>query len=138
MLKYSKFHICIIVCVLSHIWLFTTPWTVEPARLLCPCDCPGKDTEVGCCFLLQGDLPNSGMEHISRVSCIGRQILYHCTIWNAQFFLRESIIIFRKFKIRKKVFCIFLYIYHFQFSALTCIVTNIHLVTFSLCPKNFI
>ena len=28
------------------------PWTV-PARLLCPWDSPGKNTGVGCCFLLQ-------------------------------------------------------------------------------------
>jgi len=67
----------------------------------------------GCCFLLQGHLSNSGMEHISCASCIGTQILYHCTIWKAQFFfLREWIIIFRNFKVRKKVFCIFLCIYH--------------------------
>ena len=52
-------------------------------------------------------------------------------------FFSESIIIFRNFKIRKKVFYIVLCIYRFQSSALTCVVTNIHLVTFSLCPENF-
>ena len=30
-----------------------TPWTAAP-RLLCPWDPPGKDTGVGCRFLLQG------------------------------------------------------------------------------------
>ena len=29
------------------------PWTVS-ARLLCPWDSPGKNTGVGCHFLLQG------------------------------------------------------------------------------------
>ena len=31
---------------------FVTPWA-EPARLLCPWDFPGKNTRVGCHFLLQ-------------------------------------------------------------------------------------
>ena len=37
-----------------------TPW-LQPARLLCPWDCPGKNTGVGCHFLLQGILPNQGL-----------------------------------------------------------------------------
>ena len=30
-----------------------------------------------------GDLPNPGMKPASRVSCIGRQILYRCATWEA-------------------------------------------------------
>ena len=30
-----------------------------------------------------GDLPNPGISCVSCVSCIGRQILYHCTTWEA-------------------------------------------------------
>ena len=37
----------------KSLWL---PWTAAP-RLLCPWDFPGKDTGVGCHFLLQGNLP---------------------------------------------------------------------------------
>ena len=37
----------------SHVWLFATLWTVQPARLLCPWDSPGKNTGVGCHALLQ-------------------------------------------------------------------------------------
>ena len=37
--------------VLSHVWLFGTPWTVS---LLCPWNFPGKNTGVGCHFLFQG------------------------------------------------------------------------------------
>ena len=36
-----------------------TLWTVAP-RLLCPWDFPGKNTGVGCCFLLQGVFPTRG------------------------------------------------------------------------------
>ena len=46
-------------CVLSRfscVLLFVTPWTVA-ARLLCPLNFPGKNTGVGCHFLLQGIVP---------------------------------------------------------------------------------
>ena len=42
-------------CVLSHfsaVRLFETPWTIA-TRLLCPWDSPGKNTRIGCHFLLQ-------------------------------------------------------------------------------------
>ena len=38
-------------CVLSHVWLFVTPR--KPAILLCPQHFSGKNTGVGCHFLLQ-------------------------------------------------------------------------------------
>ena len=44
---------------LSHVQVFATHG-LQPTRLLCPWDFPGKDTGVLCHFLLQG---------ISRVSC---------------------------------------------------------------------
>ena len=50
-----------------------TPWTMQPARLLCAWDSPGKNTGVGCHSLLQGIFPtrgsNLGFLHY-------RQILY--------------------------------------------------------------
>ena len=39
---------------LIPVWLFVTPWTV--AMLLFPWDFPGKNTGMGCHFLLQGIL----------------------------------------------------------------------------------
>ena len=36
--------------------------------------------EVGCHFLLQEIYPTQGFICISCVSCVGRKILYHCTI----------------------------------------------------------
>ena len=38
---------------------------------------PGKNTGVGCHFLVQGIFPTQDQIRISSVSCIGRQILYH-------------------------------------------------------------
>ena len=40
--------------LLSCVRLFATPWTVEPTRLLCSWDSPGKDTGGGGHALLQG------------------------------------------------------------------------------------
>ena len=41
--------------LLSHVRLFSTqPYGLQPARLLCSWDSPGKNTGVGCHFLLQG------------------------------------------------------------------------------------
>ena len=40
-----------LVSVTKRVWLFATPQT-EPTRLLCPQNSPGKDTGVGCHFLL--------------------------------------------------------------------------------------
>ena len=51
--------LCACMCVLSHSWLFATPWTIA-CRLLCPWDFPGENTRAGCHFLLQGIFPTQG------------------------------------------------------------------------------
>ena len=43
----------------SRVWLFVAPWTVA-RQALCPWDFPGKNTEMGCHFLLQGNFPMQG------------------------------------------------------------------------------
>ena len=56
-------------CVLSHVShveLFVTLWAVL-LQAPCPWDSPGKNTGVGCHFLLQGNLPNPGLEPVSLV-----------------------------------------------------------------------
>ena len=55
------------------------PYGPQLSRLFCPWDSPGKNTEAGCHFLLQGDLPtqglNPGLLHCNPgLYC--RQILY--------------------------------------------------------------
>ena len=45
------------VKLLSHVRLFVTPWTPKPTRLCRPWDFPGKNTGVGCHFLLQRTFP---------------------------------------------------------------------------------
>ena len=59
--------------LLSHVQLFATLWTVA-ARLLCPWNSPGKNTEVGCHSLLQDIFPTQGL-NLGLVHC--RLIHYH-------------------------------------------------------------
>ena len=56
------------VCMLSCIWLFVTP---GPS---CPWNLSGKNTRVGCHFLLQGIFTIQG-SNLGLLNC--RQILYH-------------------------------------------------------------
>ena len=61
---------------------------LQPARLVCPWDSPGKDTGVGCHFLLHGILPtqelNPGLPH-------HRQIVYSLSYREA--ILRGSLLL---------------------------------------------
>ena len=55
---HSILKLCARACsvVSNSLWLCG----LEPARLLCPWDSPGKNTGVGCHFLLQGIFPTQG------------------------------------------------------------------------------
>ena len=65
---------CILSCSVESDSLW--PYWLKPARLLCPWDYPGKNTGVGCRFLLQGIFRPRDWTHVSYISCTGRQILY--------------------------------------------------------------
>ena len=47
------------------------PYGLQPARLLCPWDSPGKNTGLGCCALLQGILKKEVSEFMAlgQVQC---------------------------------------------------------------------
>ena len=49
---------------------------LQAARLLCPWDSPGKNTGVGCCFLLQGIFPTQGSNLHLWCLLLCRLILY--------------------------------------------------------------
>ena len=66
------------VCVCSVVSDSLPPHGMEPARLLGPWDFPGKNTGVGCHFLLQWIFLTQGLNAVSCVSCTGRWILYCC------------------------------------------------------------
>ena len=52
-------------CVVAKSYLTLPPHGLYPAGLLCLWDFPSKNTGVGCHFLLQGNLPDLGMEPTS-------------------------------------------------------------------------
>ena len=73
------------VCVLSHVQLFATPWTVTHQAPL-SIEFSRQEYWSRLPFSPQGDLTDPGIEPASCVSCIGRQILYHGATWEAHYF----------------------------------------------------
>ena len=55
------------VCVLNHVWLFVTPWTVAHQVPL-PVECSGQESWGGLPFPIPGDLPNPGLKPVSLTS----------------------------------------------------------------------
>ena len=78
---YTCLHVCVCVsgCVFSHSIMSNSLWShgLQPTRLLCPWDFPGKNTGVGCHFLLQGTFSTQGsnLHLLCLLHCW--QILYH-------------------------------------------------------------
>ena len=56
------------MCMFSVMFNSLQPHGLQPTRLLCPWDFPGKNIQVGCHFLLQGNFPNPEMEPTSVMS----------------------------------------------------------------------
>ena len=64
----SPYSLCACVLVAQSCPAFCNPMDCSnppPPRRLCPWDSSGKSTGVDCLSLLQGNLPNPGMEHWS-------------------------------------------------------------------------
>ena len=92
---YSHTHIytymCVYIYIYTHTYIYNqyafvytqscptlcSPMTVVRQPPLSMEYCPGKNTGMGCHFLLQGIFPTQG----SCVSCTDRQILYHWATW---------------------------------------------------------
>ena len=70
--KYASNLMVVVVYLLSHVRLLQLHG-LQPIRLLCPWDSPGKNTGVGCHFLLQGIFPNQD-SNLGLLHC--RQVFY--------------------------------------------------------------
>ena len=66
-----RFGVCVSHSVMSS---YLPPHGLYPTRLLCPWNSPGKNTQVGCYFLLKGIFLTQGLNP-GLLHC--RQILYH-------------------------------------------------------------
>ena len=69
-----------IVCVCA----LCDPWTIAPQAPL-SMKFPRQEYWSGLSFPPSGDLPNPGIEPMSRLSRIGRCILYHCATGEAPY-----------------------------------------------------
>ena len=85
----DSMYVCVCICVLSRLVVSDSlpPHGLWPARLLFPWHFPGKNTWVGCYFLLQGIFKPWDPTSISGVFCIGMQILHHYATWKALRFI---------------------------------------------------
>ena len=69
-----------VVSRFSHARLLQ-PYELEPAKLLCPWDSPGKNTGVGCCDPLQGIFLT---QELNRYLCIAGRFFIHWSTWETQ------------------------------------------------------
>ena len=69
------------------------PHGLQPTRVLCPWDFPGKDTGVGCHFLLQGIFPTQGL-NLGLSHC--RQILYQLSYKGSRLIIFFTQITYKK------------------------------------------
>ena len=73
----------LVPAVLSRVWLFGTPWTVA-YQVSLSMRIPRQEYWSRLHFLLQGIFLTQDQTCVSCVSCIGRQILYHCATLEAR------------------------------------------------------
>ena len=71
------------LCRIRH---FATPWIITLFQAPLPMKFFRQEYWSGLPFPPLGDLPDPGVEPTSCISCIGRQVLYHCTTWEALIF----------------------------------------------------
>ena len=69
--------VCVCLCALSYVQPFAAPRTVAHQASL-SMEFSRQEYWSGLPFSSPGDLPNPGLKCNISVSCIGRQILYHC------------------------------------------------------------
>ena len=67
--------VCLLSCF-SRVWLFVTLWTDSSLPGSSVHEILQTNTGMTCYALLQGNLPNLGIEPESHLSCTGRRVLY--------------------------------------------------------------
>ena len=86
--RIQRHHVC--VCMLSHVCLFATPWTVAHQAPLCM-GLSQQEHWNGLPFPIPGDLSDSGIEPISPKSpaspALAGGFLYHCNTWETLSFI---------------------------------------------------
>ena len=111
--------LCSCVCVhtqsLSCVRLFVTSWTVARQASL-TMEFPRQEYWSGLPFPVPGNLPNPGIKpKLPASTCIGRQILYRCTTWEACSYTYMYILLTEYYVIRifpcMSLSCLYKYIF---------------------------
>ena len=85
LLRTIYYHCCCWRLVASSCLTLLQTRGLQPTRLLCPWDSPGKNTGMGCCVLLQGIFPTQASNPcLLHLTCMGRRVLYSNATWEAQ------------------------------------------------------
>ena len=75
-IEYDYMCIYVCTCVLSHVWLFATPWTVNHVNSSAHGIFQARILEWPAICFSRGFSQPETRTHISYISCIGKQILY--------------------------------------------------------------
>ena len=71
-------NVCCVLCLVSQSCLtLCDSMDHSPPGTSVHRDSLGENTGVGCHALLQGIFPTRDRTHVSYISCVGRQVLYH-------------------------------------------------------------
>ena len=73
--------VCAVTSVVSNSW---QRYGLQPSRLLCPWDSPGKNIGVDCHFLLQGIFLTQGLNHISYSPALAGRFFTMRATWEAR------------------------------------------------------
>ena len=77
---------CVYACVISHVWLFVTPWTVACRAPLSTGILQGRILEWAAVSSSGGSSWPRDQTYVSCASCNGRQVLYRCATWEVTLF----------------------------------------------------
>ena len=89
----------IYTCSLSHVQLFAAPWT-EAHQSSLSMEFSRQEYWSGLPYSPPRDLPDPGIKHCA--SYIGRQVLHHCTTWEAHVYI--FILILHTWRLRPRVY----------------------------------
>ena len=105
----SRGNVCVRAQLLSHMQLFAISWTWA-TRLFRPWNFPGKNTGMGCHFLLQEILPTQGSN--PRLLCLlhCRWILYPLSHLYSSIYVNPKLLIYPPPTLTISFLCLWIYI----------------------------
>ena len=82
----------------TQLWPALRLYRLQPSRLLCPWNSPGKKAGASYRLPFRGSSPPRDRTRISCVPCIGRQVLQHWATWEVLSLYRSCVFLKAVFK----------------------------------------